>query len=635
MLSERVDDIQEQTALGERIRSYPLLCGLDKAESAAILPLLREHEYADGDVILQQGEVSGRFHIIVSGETDVRVRREIEVSVARLTAGHFVGEMSCLTGESVSATVRAVESVRTVSMPREGLLRLMDISQSFRRHMLEAMVARVQDSNGRVVDEHTRSQVVARQLAEERESRLGQYVGNSPFMRQLREQIDKLARGDEPLWILGENGSGRYHAAYEIHKRSERAGQPIITVDGASFQLEAWRMNVQAAREATIVIRQADHLEYDVLSGLLEDVRRAGSRLILTAKERLDGLPGRELHLLPLRERTEDIPELVYEYLAREGVPEPQQAISQEALRMLAAYPYLRGNIEELGRIVVQALALSGGRSILGSHLRFGTRREPGERPKIGLALGSGSVRGAAHVGVMKVLEESDIPIDYIAGTSVGAFIGALYAGGQPIANFERVLPGVRWRQLVNFTMPPQAFADNQPMIRFVERFIGPVDFHELRIPFAAVASDANTGEAYIMNQGRVSHAVCASTAIPGVMKPVKLDGRLLIDGAVVHPVPVALCRSLGADIVIAVDVSAPPSKRRNPRNIIASILNTIDIMSDKIVQEELQMADVVLRPQLDIQEFTFKESAAFIRRGVEVTRAALDEIRRAIEEAG
>src|SRR5690606_27423367 len=109
-------------------------------------------------------------------------------------------------------------------------------------------------------------------------------------------------------------------------------------------------------------------------------------------------------------------------------------------------------NIGELKTIVQEAYVVSEGRLILKRHLRFGRSRESGARPKIGLALGSGAARGAAHVGVIKVLEQEGIPIDIIAGTSVGAFIGALYAGGQPVSAFEQVLPTVRWRQLVSFT---------------------------------------------------------------------------------------------------------------------------------------------------------------------------------------
>jgi len=615
-------------------KDYPVIGMLVEHEFQHIQPELTEHRFAAGDHILTQGEVSGRFHIIVSGETEVLLKREIEVSVAKLQRGQFVGEMSCLTGEPVSATVRAIGEVATVSLKKEGLVKLMDISPAFRTHMLEAMVKRIQDSNQRVVEEHTRSHVVAEQLARERESRLGQFVGQAPAMQLIQQRIDELAAGTEVLWIIGESGTGKYHAAYEIHKRSPRAAYPVVTLEASEYNQEDWRIKRRASQGGAIIVRRADLLSDSVRAEMERECGTA-TRLIWTAEKLPSGIQVQALEMIPLRERKEDIPELVCEFLKREGVQEQQEAITQEALRLLSVYPYLRGNVEELGRIVSQALALSEGRKITGSHLRFGSIRKPGERPKIGLALGSGSVRGAAHVGVMKVLEEEGIPIDIIAGTSVGAFIGALYAGGQPISAFERVLPTVRWRQLLAPVFPPTAFADNYPMARFVEKFIGPVDFDELSIPFAAVASDALSGEAYILNKGRVSKAICASTAIPGVMKPVKYDNRLLIDGAVVHPVPVALCRSMGADIVIAIDVSVPARlRKRMPSNMVSSILNTIDIMSDKIVQEELQMADIVLKPEMDIQDLTFKSSAAFIERGVQASRRSLAEIREICRDA-
>lgn len=127
-------------------QDYPIIGTLTEQEFQHIESELLEHKYAAGDQILTQGQVSGCFHIIVSGETEVLVKREIEVSVAKLQRGQFVGEMSCLTGEPVSATVRAVGEVTTVSLQKEGMFKLMDISAAFRKHMLGAMVKRIQAS---------------------------------------------------------------------------------------------------------------------------------------------------------------------------------------------------------------------------------------------------------------------------------------------------------------------------------------------------------------------------------------------------------------------------------------------------------------------------------------------------------
>lgn len=616
----------------ENLQGYPVIAELESVDIEAITPYLLEHVYPDGAIILKQGQPSEIFHILLDGQLDVCLEQEREVSVATLEPGHFVGEMSCLTGNAVSATVRAIGTVRTLSMPREGMLLLMDRSSSFRQHMLEAMIQRISESNERVMEEYSRSLAVIRQLESERQVTYGSLIGSSVFMQTLREQVTAHAHDHAPLCILGEKGVGKFHVAYAIHQQSSRRELPILSVDGASFRLDEWEMKVRATREGTIVLEHADLLPADVLHQIISTLPR--TRLMMTAQHMPD-IDIQQLQVIPLRERVEDIPELVDAWLTEAQVVDREHPISRDAMNMICNYPYLSGNVQELKRVVEDSLVVSGGKTIQTRHLRFGRYRQPGERPKIGLALGSGSSKGAAHAGVLKVMEQADIPVDIIAGTSVGAFIGALYAGGQPISAFERVLPTVRWGQLVSLTMPPAAFVSNHPMVKFVEKYIGPVDFDQLRIPFAAVASDALSGEAYILNKGKVSHAICASTAIPGVMKPVNYQGRLLIDGAVAHPVPVALARSMGADIVVAVDLSAPASDKKAPKNFIGSILNTIEIMSKKIVTEELQLADIVLNPKFETLQVSFKASAEYIAAGEQAARASLDDLRRKIEQLG
>lgn len=615
----------------DHVRHYPIIGELGDQDVSALFPYLSENEFADGDVLLQQGKPGERLHILLSGNLEVVLEKTPRVSIAKLESGSIVGELSCLTGCEISATVVAVGRVRTVSMQKEGLLLLMDRSSSFRSHMIEAMTQRILQSNERVLEEYTRSVVAMQQLEREQESMYGALVGQSPFMKNLRERIRALAAGEETVLIVGERGAGKSHAAAELHKLSSRRGSPLVIADGSADDDEDLELKLRAAQHGTIILEHADRMPPNRLHQFIG--RLGDARLIMTAKKAPD-VKAQLIHMIPLRERKEDIPELVRAFLKAFGAGDPEELISGEAMTMITTFPYLGGNVGELKKVVKDALVISAGRTIRTTHLRFGSMREPGERPKIGLALGSGSSRGAAHVGVLKVLEEAGIPIDVIAGTSVGAFIGALYAGGQPISAFERVLPTVRWSQLVRVAVPPRALVNNAPMARFVEKFIGPVHFEDLPIPFAAVASDALSGEAYILNTGRVSHAICATTAIPGFMEPVKYNGRLLVDGAVVHPVPVALAKSLGADIVIAVDLSLPPDRRKAPKHFVSSIVNTIEIMSRKIVHEELQLADIVLNPQMETNTVTFKASSSYIRLGEKLAREALDEIRRKIREA-
>lgn len=613
----------------DEIHRYPIIGKLNDEDLRSILPFLTLHAFDSGTVILRQNQEAAHFHIILDGILNVYVEQETKVHVASLETGQFVGEMSCLTGGAVSATVQAQGRVRTVSMPREGMLQLMDRSPEFRNHMIEAMIQRIANSNHRVLEEYTRSSVVLRQLQEERQSHYGPLVGDGRFMQRLRKRIAELSQKHEPLCIIGDRGVGKSHIAWEIHAQSGRSEHPFFVVEGESFDRGEWDVKVRAAKGGTIVLEQADCLPSDLVHRLVRTTDE--TRFIMTAGRRLHAVV-EHLEIPPLRERQEDLPMLVYSFIAEASFQNPESLISQEVMNMLGNFPFLGGNIKELKRVVHDALIRSNGKEIRNSHLRFGSMREPGARPKIGLALGSGAVRGAAHVGVIKVLEQAGIPIDLIAGTSVGAFIGALYAGGQPVSAFEKVLPTVRWGQLVLPTLPLNGIVDNHPMVRFVEKYIGPVEFKDLPIPFAAVASDAVNGEAYILNQGKVSRAICASTAIPGVMRPVKYGDKRLLDGAVAHPVPVALAKSMGADIVIAVDVSMSDAMKKEPKNFVATILNTMDIMSKRMIQDELQLADVVLTPQLKNNQLTFKASASNIQAGEHVTRESLAVIQQKIE---
>ena len=613
----------------DHMHEFPIIGELEEADLLTIRPYLSVNEYEEGTTILKQNQKGADFHIILAGILDVFVEQKTQVHIAKLETGHFFGEMSCLTGSVVSATVQASEKVRTVSMSRDGMLQLMDKSTIFRNHMIEAMTERIANSNDRVLEEHTRSSAVLRQLQMEQQSKYGQLVGESAFMQQTREKIARLSQGKEHLSIIGEKGVGKSHIAWEIHAQSKRSEFPILSMNADGFTMEEWEVNVQAARRGMIILEQADLLPFELLNRLLHSL--VETRLVMTGRDKLS-IDMEQLEVISLRERKEDMLHLIYAFISEAGFSDPETLISQEAINMIDNFPFLGGNIQELKRVVHDALIRSNGKVIRSTHLRFGSVREPGARPKIGLALGSGSVKGAAHVGVIKALEQANIPIDLIAGTSVGAFIGALYAGGQPVSAFEKVLPTVRWSQLVQPTIPHKGLVNNNFMARFIEKYIGPVNFEDLSIPFAAVASDAINGEAYILNEGKVAHAVCASTAIPGVMKPVKYGDKLLLDGAVAQPVPVALAKSMGADIVIAVDVSTPMSIKKEPKNLVATILNTIDIMSERIIQDELQLADFVLTPWLETNQLTFKESTSYIQKGEEVANEVVLDIKKRIE---
>ena len=328
-----------------RYREYPIIGELDQEDLHTILPYLHEQLHDNGTVILKQGQAGDRFHILLSGSLDIYVEQKTRVHVAKLQPGSFVGEMSCLTGGEVSASVVADGAVRTVSMPREGLLLLMDKSTAFRRYMIEAMVNRIAESNDRVVEEYTRSFAVLRQLELERKSTYGPLVGDSAFMQALRIRSNTWPGQDEPLCIVGENGTGKSHVAYLIHAASKRNEFPILTVRAGDSLQEEWELQARASKSGTIVLEHADLVPPELLDRLMQSLE--DTRLIMTARTALKRNI-RHLEMVPLRDRKEDIPALISAFLSDADVPDPDHAIAQEAMNMLLMFPYLGGNVQEL-----------------------------------------------------------------------------------------------------------------------------------------------------------------------------------------------------------------------------------------------------------------------------------------------
>lgn len=179
------------------------------------------------------------------------------------------------------------------------------------------------------------------------------------------------------------------------------------------------------------------------------------------------------------------------------------------------------------------------------------------KRPKIGLALGSGGSKGLAHIGVIKALLENNIPIDFIAGSSIGAMAGGFYAAGLDVKKMEEIALEANWRRMFSLVDPhlKQGLIGGEKVKAFIEGYLNGKKIEDCKIPFVAVATDLKTGEVVILNKGEMAQAIRASISIPLVFKPVEIDGKTLADGGLSAPVPVEIVRAMGADIVIAVNL--------------------------------------------------------------------------------
>jgi NTE family protein len=249
---------------------------------------------------------------------------------------------------------------------------------------------------------------------------------------------------------------------------------------------------------------------------------------------------------------------------------------------------------------------------------------------RIGLALGGGFARGIAHVGVLKVLEEENIPIRYIAGTSVGALIGAAYCSGLSAADLEQVASKVRFKHIASWTLSRYGFASNQRMIGFLNQLLKVKSFEELRIPLAVAATDFSTGEGVIFHSGPLIDPVRASCAYPGMFLPVKIRGRLLIDGMLSHAVPTRPLRQMGADRVLAVHLKGNWTDRDGPRHLFDVIGQCFAIAQEMNSSQWKEATDLLIEPDVNGYKYdAFEHSAALVRAGELATRAALPEIRK------
>jgi len=256
---------------------------------------------------------------------------------------------------------------------------------------------------------------------------------------------------------------------------------------------------------------------------------------------------------------------------------------------------------------------------------------------RVGLALSSGAARGLAHIGVLTVLEKEGIPIDMIAGTSMGALVGALYAQGKNADQIKSLAieqGSKRFSLLADPALPKTGLIRGRKIKDMLKSIIGDIKFRDLRMPFACVATDISTGKGVMIKHGLVREGVRASISIPVLFTVVKWEDRYLVDGALVNPVPVNLLKSMGADFVIAVnaipDRSAGEAKEPNIFNVI---MQTIHIVAYQLLKSSLAGANVVIEPQVaSIGYFDFHRAQECILQGELAAQNFVPEIKRLLE---
>jgi NTE family protein len=257
--------------------------------------------------------------------------------------------------------------------------------------------------------------------------------------------------------------------------------------------------------------------------------------------------------------------------------------------------------------------------------------------PRIALVLGGGAARGFAHIGVIRVLEQERIPVDLVVGTSVGSLIGAVYASHKDSFELEWTAFQLDQDDLFDFgivnAVVGMGYAKGEKLERFVRESVKQKDIEQLRVPFAAVATDLNWGQRVVLDKGSVSRAVRASSAIPGVFEPVQHQGKLLVDGGVVDNIPIDVAKAKGADLVIAVDIAADVGNT-DIHNVVDVMLQATNIMFAVNVGFRRQGADVLVQPKVgNMGMLDFSKKKECMLAGIEAAREAVPRIRAAIDQ--
>ena len=253
--------------------------------------------------------------------------------------------------------------------------------------------------------------------------------------------------------------------------------------------------------------------------------------------------------------------------------------------------------------------------------------------PKLGLALGGGAARGFAHIGVIQVLEEAGLRPDFVAGTSAGSVVAALYASGKTGAQLQQIGESMEEAAITDWTLPVfnSGVLRGDALAKYVNQQVGGRLIENMTVPLGIVATDLYSGEMMVFQRGDTGMAVRASSAVPAIFQPVKISGRSYVDGGLVSPVPVRAARRMGAQVVLAIDISSPPDSSGND-GTLAVLLQTASIMGKSINAFELKEADVVVRPDLrEVSSADFSSRKKAIEAGRRAMLELLPQLRAAI----
>ena len=630
------------------LQPIPLFESLAKDARDFIAGRLRSEHFAPGEVIVRQGDTGDSLYILISGLVKVTKREKDGTSheLARLQTGDYFGEMSLLAGQPRSADITAITETSTLKLSKPDLDGMLQDYPTIAVHFSRVLSKRLRDiSQFTMASKQTVSVVslYSRHVEPLFQSIISLNLAAS-FTRELMKQVllIEMNNADEEVARILQLDNEQAALRKNIIRYDILGGDdvsPCIIKHKTGFHIlplsTATKMQPRLFEKAITPLLEKLKHDYDyILINCAKEIKK----LVQTALEQ----SGLILYLTPTSDNAiqrckKDADMFVQGYgenrlmigvLKEEG----EQSISERHLEELLA-PHTFVPLHKNSYVIDRFLRT--GRPFVYEHpktdisrsLQHLTRRIG--RVRVGLALGSGSARGFAHVGVLKVLEANDIPIDMIAGASMGAFVGGFYAAGVSAAELEEMVLSYRSKRKVrstifDFTIPRYGISKGNRLAKFMRHRLKDITFDDLSIPFAAIATDISNGDEIVLRHGILWQALRASGSVPVLFEPFRLDGRYLIDGGITNPLPTDVLIEHDVDIIIscAVNTLRKPMKyemqgKEGERDgahdempivgalpdrkygIIDAITRSMGIMSAANTLQKSRLADIDIRPKV------------------------------------
>ncbi|MBI5144210.1 MAG: patatin-like phospholipase family protein [Candidatus Omnitrophica bacterium] len=627
--------LQEKLSIIERL---PLFADLSLKDKRLVAKASALVEYKKDDILYKELDLADALYCVITGRLKAYVRRDGKAEVLEyLKRGKYVGIISLLTGEPHSVTVQAVNDSIVLKISKDEFGNILKHIPHLAIHFGQTLSRRLKrkDVREKKIFESTIISIMATS------ERIGTTTYAVNFALSLKLQTRKKiilvildSAGEDVIGLLGITAPLNPIAAdrpffddsnINIAIFKHPSGIDILNIrhknGGNAYLIQL--LSFLTGEYHYVVVDLPSHID----KTSFESLKQSDMLHILTASDETN------LHMTgslisELEKSSTDISLKIKVIISEHGkTPIATHLKRQEILKhdIFATLPEIDKSGE--GGIDISKIPLvTEYPECEYSKAVRRISREAGDC-LIGLALSSGAAMGLAHAGILKIIEKERIPIDIVVGTSTGALIGALWASGKDTAEMEEIASRFRRKiaifRLIDLAFPKRGLIKGREVRRFLLSQFGDMTFYDLKLPFKIIACDIEKREEVVLDRGSLVDCLMASIAIPGVFEPVTIEGRCLVDGGIINPLPTNLLMRLGVSKIIAVNALPSPSdvqrSKRKVSNIFDVIVNSIQASEYLLAERSCQDADVAMHPVVPtVDWYEFYESAKVVKRGEE-----------------